>query len=438
MPPQPAIYAESYYSAFSIYLGKRHIPNSVVDHALDSIFHNILPKMFSYRDEKLYVIPNVRVQSLYTGIGILTDAYEAYHSIADLDLAARLADHLSEKYQSTDAAYRTVHGTYYTSVIYGTKPMFELAAIERQLGEKDTLWQHRAERHYYSAKRAVEDLLKRLDNIETEGEQTFEDGMISCSALQLGFYALQTKDQKEREVYTEALRYMLNKHRCLEQTQVPDARMNGGTMRFWEAWYDIRLKPHVLNSPHGWSSWKTYATYYMYLLTGDEKWLNETMDAVGSAMQVVDVKRAGYINWGFIQDPFVKATYAIEDSVRKGKSVFTTGIIGEQYMPLTLHWRKDHGGDATVHEHFKMLAEVALTNAFVVEHTDGTFTSYNCFVTINKGNLKVIPYEKCVTNIHFNIRTTQQVVVKVGKLKIARKVTEGMSWIHIDDIIQKK
>jgi hypothetical protein len=185
----------------------------------------------------------------------------------------------------------------------------------------------------------------------------------------------------------------------------------------------------VLNSPHGWSSWKTYATYYLYLLTGEEKWLKETMDAVGSAMQVIDVNRHGYLSWGFIQDPYVEATYAIEDPLHKGKTIFTSSIIGEEYRPMTLRWRKDHGGDNTVHEHFKMLAEVALTHAFVIEQKDGSFIAYNCSVALNKGSVQVVPYEKAVTAVHFNAIRSREVKVRFADITVKTKVRAGLQWI---------
>lgn len=429
MPPQPSIYAESYYSGYTIYEGKRYVPEKKADERLDSIFRDIFKTMYRDTENGLYVIPNVRVQSIYTAIGVLVRAYKAWGRIEDIEMAGKLADHLIKCYQSEDGVYRNSGGIYYTSVIYGTKPMFELALVEKEIGGRDKEWIKKSERHYSSAKRAVEDLLNKLDNIQTEGEQTFEDGMISCSALQLGFYALLTEYAEERKRYTEALRYMLDKHACLAQTEIPDARMNGGTLRFWEGWYDIRLKPHVLNSPHGWSSWRTYATYYMYLLTGEEKWLRETMDAVSSAMQVIDVRRDGYMNWGFIPDPYVEATYAVEDSLHKGKTVFTTGIIGEQYMPLTLRWRKDHGGDNTVHEHFKMLSEVALPNAFIIEREDGTFITYNCDLKRKGKSLYITPYDDVVVRIHCNLKKKYRIQV-AGK-PVEYKVGEGMHWLEI-------
>lgn len=83
--------------------------------------------------------------------------------------------------------------------------------------------------------------------------------MISCSALQLGFFAL-TLPEQERAPYIEAAEHMISIHRCLEQMVVPDCRMRGATLRFWEAQYDVMIRGNMLNSPHGWSSWKNYAT----------------------------------------------------------------------------------------------------------------------------------------------------------------------------------
>ena len=55
-------------------------------------------------------------------------------------------------------------------------------------------------------------------------------------------------------------------------------------MRYWEAQYDVRDASEYVNSPHGWSGWRGYATYYAYLLTGDERWLIETYNAMGASL----------------------------------------------------------------------------------------------------------------------------------------------------------
>ena len=100
--------------------------------------------------------------------------------------------------QTEDGAYRADfgHGVHYTSVTYIAKYMLELAVIEQRLGRAQPEWQERFERHYNSARRAVENLERLRDNIGTEGEHTFEDGMISCTAAQLGHFALLQEDPR--------------------------------------------------------------------------------------------------------------------------------------------------------------------------------------------------------------------------------------------------
>ena len=110
--------------------------------------------------------------------------------------------------------------------------------LELYDAEKD-IFPDAAALHFDSARRAVANLALLKDNISTEGEQTFEDGMISCEVLQLGFYALH--DDSVREEYTKTTEEIFLKHRCLEQSVVPDARMRGATLRFWETMYDVLI-----------------------------------------------------------------------------------------------------------------------------------------------------------------------------------------------------
>ena len=56
---------------------------------------------------------------------------------------------------------------------------------------------------------------------------TFEDGMISCEALQIAFFALHADDEEARASLTEKAEYIMRKHRCLVQTFAPDARIRG-------------------------------------------------------------------------------------------------------------------------------------------------------------------------------------------------------------------
>jgi hypothetical protein len=299
--------------------------------------------------------------------------------------------------QTPDGAYRR-NGTHYTCVIYPAKSMLELALAEKKANLAD-----RYNTHFESAYKAIKDLQTRLDNIETEGEMTFEDGMISCEALQIAYLALQLPDSQEKTDLTKAAEYLLNKHRCLEQILIPDCRTRGCTLRFWEARYDLNFFSNMINAPHGWTSWKNYATYYLYLLTGNSDYLKDTMDTIGACMQCVD--NDGNLNWGFVLDPCIVGE-RLSKSSQKGNIQTEIATVGECYMPIISDWwRQDdnklilqflypcddqtnwnelHGGscDNDVHEHFKCLFETVFGKAFIHQMGNENLT-YNCFACEN-------------------------------------------------------
>ena len=295
---------ETWLGCFSTYLARSYFPDPEVDIRAEANFRAILPLMFDTRKAEPITDP-ARIQNTAAMLGLLADVYTATGNEAAMDLATRLADWLILS-QGADGSYRADHGrgVHYTSVTYIAKYMLELALVEKEMVKKSDAWRARYERHYASAKAAIDDLERRKDNIGTEGEHTFEDGMISCTALQLGMFALLQEDPAAREKYTAAARSVLDKHRCLEQLAVPDARMRGATLRFWEAQYDVLIRRNMLNSPHGWTSWKTYATWYLYLLSGEEAYLRNTMDTLGACMQVVDLSTSS-LRWGFVPDPYL-------------------------------------------------------------------------------------------------------------------------------------
>lgn len=321
-----------------------------------------------------------RLQNLSCLISLLVCFYRLTESEKYLNSANTLAEQLMEM-QGTDGAFYS-HKTHYTCVIYPAKSMLELALAEKEAG-----YEKRFARHYRSTQRAVEDLAKRLDNIETEGQMTFEDGMISCEALQIAFFALHTNDEDARALLTEKAEYIMRKHRCLVQTFAPDARIRGCTLRFWEARYDINFNANMLNSPHGWTSWKNYASYYLYLLTGKYAYLQELMDTMGACVQCIDDD--GTLRWAFVPDPCIAGKQMVKANNRRGYA-FEDTVVGEQYMPMISNWYRtnpkrfihqyvinfslppnrlspDYGGscDNDVHEHFKCLAETLLAKAFI-------------------------------------------------------------------------
>lgn len=103
--------------------------------------------------------------------------------------------------------------------------------------------------------------------------------------------------------YINAAEHMMNIHSCLEQNNIPDCRMNGGSLRFWEAQYDVMIKANFMNSPHGWTAWTIYAKYYLYLLTGKVHYLIEIINAMGTCVQLMNLK--GEMRWAFMCDPYI-------------------------------------------------------------------------------------------------------------------------------------
>ena len=377
-----------------------------------------------------------RIQNTAGIIGILVDRYEAEGNIKDLEDACRLTDWLIRTSQREDGAYYN-HRTVYTSVIYIAKSILELAEAEKRLGQKEARWKEAYERHYASAKRAIDQLVASQGNFQTEGEMTFEDGMISCSALQIGMFALLQQDEAERQHYTDAMMKILNSHSCLTQLRVPDARRRQGTMRYWEAQYDVQMLPNMFNSPHGWSGWRAYATYYAYLLTGEEKWLEQTFNAMGAFANLIDY-RNGNLRWAFVVDPHLRVEQACSpdrkvtfDDLSFGNphpKLYDTRkfVIGEQYVNMISDWQTVNTQDNDVHEVFKCIGETVLTNAFILERADGTVVGYNCKVKQEKGRLTVQGDEKQITRLHCNLKHPFEVVFQGKKTRM----NAGMGWME--------
>ena len=372
---------ESWYGFHSSFIAARYFPEKQLDEALRSRFDYL----FGLLHDQTKMVPLYhasRIQNTSGTIGLLVDKYEAYGDVEDLKKASRLADWLMNTWQRKDGAYVN-HNTVYTSVIYVAKSMLELTLVERELGKTESMWK--------------------------------EAGMISCSALQIGMLALMQQDEKERKHYTDAMLQILNSHDCLTQLRVPDARRRGGTMRYWEAQYDVQMLPNMFNSPHGWSGWRAYATYYAYLLTGEERWLKETFNAMGAFSNLIDF-RSGDLRWAFVVDPYLKVkqacsadTHVTEDSLSFGNphpELYDTRefVIGEQYVNMISDWQTVNTQDNDVHELFKCIGEAMLTNAFVVEQPNGEVIGYNCRVTRQGNRLTVKANEKQIVNLHCNLR----------------------------------
>lgn len=397
---KPGTHCESWYGFFSRVLYASVIKDELYTENLckefDSFYNVLTEQMEGVRQMKEAALPQ-RLQNISSMISLLTDFYELTRNKNYLNDANDFAEYLMSL-QEEDGSYRN-ENVHYTCVIYPAKSMLELAVVEKEVGFKE-----RYEKHFESAYRAIKNLEMLMDNIETEGQMTFEDGMISCESLQLAYLAMLLPDGNEKNNLTTAAEVVLKKHRCLQQQFVPDCRTRGCTSRFWEARYDLNFFANMMNTPHGWTSWKTYATYYLYMLTGNLEYLVDTMDTIGACMQCVDEN--GKLHWGFVVDPCVIGDRLQRDS-KVGAIHMEKSVVGECYLPMISDWwrqgdnelKKQYltplndpskwadkfGGscDNDVHEHFKCLMETVFGKAFIHETEEG-YQTYNCTYTNGK------------------------------------------------------
>jgi len=435
-PPKATTHTESFYGLFSSFLYYKHTRDRVYGEKAYQAFDEFMPYMFDMEKCHPITIPK-RIQNTAGLISLLTDMYEAdpEHKQIYLEKASRFAEFLLRAQDET-GAYRK-RRTHYTCVIYIAKSMLELSAAEEQSGI--SLLKEKAKIHYASAKKAVDELVRNLDNIQTEGEMTLEDGMIACSSLQIGMLAL-TLPEQERAPYIRAAEYMMKIHSCLEQQLIPDCRCNGASLRYWEAQYDVMIRVNMLNSPHGWTGWTGYAKYYLYLLTGKKEYLVELMNLMGSCMQLVDEN--GELRWSYCSQPYIKGRIFVPDTehpIKDGyrfveseetayRGKYVTGELCEGYVPMISGWyrvgeQKVVGGyefcplimdgyqdekadrqggccDNDVHEIFKCMEETVLKKAFLHENEDGTFLCYGCEVQNENGHLHILMRETVDTLVY--------------------------------------
>ena len=441
-PQKASTHIESYYGFFSAFLAAKHKKNPTLDKEMREHAKEILPLMFDFASGRPKVIPK-RVQNIAGVLSILADLYESdpEENTFALEWGRPLADRLVE-IQAEDGSYRS-EGTHYTCVIYIAKSLLEFSEAERAAGAVAD-----ADRHYASVRRAIDDLVLHLENIGTEGEHTLEDGMISCSALQIGAFAL-TLPEAERAPYIRAAEHMLVAHTCLENRKVPDYRMNGCTLRFWEAQYDVLVMANFMNSPHGWTAWTAYATYYLYLLTGKRDYLVRTMNTLGACTELMHDD--GTLSWAFCADPFIRAEVLVPDESRpvtdayrhvpdtpayRGK--FEVKTFGECYIPMISSWYRTAtgtpvtGGYATcplitegkktvvdiqggacdndVHEIFKCMEETVLGKVFLLDREDGHIEAFGAPVAAKEG-VPTLTLPEGTEKLHINFRAPHTVTV---------------------------
>ena len=332
-PQKAASHTESWYGMFSAYIAKKYFPDQELDEAIDEKFEEIYPLMYDVTTD-LPTAEQSRIQNHSSMLGVFVDKFQSSGNWNDLERAEHLAEYVISTQRENGGYYNG--GTDYTSVIYPAKSIMELMYVEKDLMNDESLseedratWAERYERHFASVTRAMDNLVNRDGHFETEGQQTFEDGANSCSATQLTEFALMFPEgSAEREKYKNAALKIMGYHTSHQQSVVPDSRMNGGTLRFWEAQYDVNIwptedSPNMMNSPHGWSAWNIYALFNMYELTGDQQYLERGMNAMGSCAQLMGFD--GTLRWAFVPDPYrntrqwVKGEETEEEGVYQGQ-----------------------------------------------------------------------------------------------------------------------
>lgn len=402
---------EGWMGFFSNYWARVYKPDSVLLAKTEERFLTFYNKMvnprtgFYYTNKKTW---HTRPQNTSWMVSLLTARYAATRKLSDLELAANWADMFIDKFQLKSGAYKG-----YTALTLGSKFLTDLMQYEKTLAERDAVWQERYDRHKRSVDAAVKNLEVVGDMGDTEGEATYEDNQAGSAWSLL---ALHNKTKRSVEIR--------NRHECLTQAIIPDARMRGGTLRFWEAQYDVLIPHNMMNSPHGWTMRSQFGNMYLYMNTGEEKYLNAAFDAMGACAQAIDL-HTGELRWAFVPDPYIKTTVFEKDGIHQGCGIYIDRVLGEQWIPtISKWWRvpdsvsvaayKTPGWscDNDVHEHFRVMAEQYMPYAFVLERQDGTLRSWNCKVKRKGKKLTVLVGDSAVSFLHLNLKNNYKIRCK--------------------------
>lgn len=436
--PTTTHHAECFYPLYSYFLGRKFIPDAEADARTEAVYDSVFSILY---DKEKGEMRNGkwRIQDAATMAGILADRYNVTRNEKDLEYAASLADYLIKCQKKDGGYYNPASKVHYTSVIYIAKSIMEVMNEEKKLAEHSRKWKKIYNIHKTSVIKAMDDLASRGDNVETEGQMTFEDGMISCSVTQLGLAALKTTDEKKRQKYVEQAINLNKKHLCLTQSLIPDSRMNGATLRFWEFQYTVNLMHNGMNSPCGWSAWKYYGSWYLYLLTGDYSYMKEVVNGLGSCMQLLDYN-TGELRFGFLPDPYIDSYQFMEIPVGSRKPQLNRVILGEQYISQISSWhyadpyawrKTKFGIDNFAHEVYKCMVEVFMENAYIVETESGVLKGINCHITVNGNRVNVKYDNELVKNLHVNLKGNYE--IKVDKKYY---LASGLKWLvgYPDDL----
>ena len=446
MQQKPMMHREGWMGFFSAYWAERYAPDPVrladTEAKFQAFFTEMVDPATGHFYENKPTWPD-RPQNASWMLGLLTLRASVTRDVEHLQRAADWADNFIRRFQQPDGAF--THGpNSYGALTLGTKFLVELVRLEQEHDVGAEAGNRRfaapLARQLIAIDRAIANLEKVKDLGHTEGEPTYEDTQAGSAWSLLAMHALTTDDpaRKTRQLATSL--EVRSRHECLTQALIPDGRMRGGTLRWWEAQYDVLTTPNMMTSPHGWTMRSQFGAVYLYLLTGEERFLHLAFNAMGSCAQAID-HQTGTLRWAFIPDPYVEAQHFVPDPEKPGRGKHVPVVLGEQWLPMISDWWRVPAGrvaampsqgwscDNDVHEHFRFMAEQFVPNAFVLERADGMLRSWNCRVVRSKKGIEVVPAEPVVSRVHLNLRQGQRVTIRFAKDSFDERVEPGMRWI---------
>ena len=452
VPQKATSHCEAYYGLFSLINSAKNLDRKIIGQNFrDFSKRKVKEILFDVFDfEKLQPkFDDDRIQNISTLISILVAAHKAFGELFFFEKATQLVLFFIENYQKDDGCFYSPSGVDYSCVIYPAKSLMEYMEILSYSDQEKQL-----PFDYEKIKQQLDSVLakniahiaSKMGNLDTEGEITFEDGMISCASLQIAMYTLLFKHNSDKRInYIVQAKQLLHNHNALTQQYTPDARMRNGTIRFWEAQYDILINHNMISSPHGWTGWRCYATYYLYLLTGRRDYLIETFNAIGAMCQLIN--KNGTLNWAFVVDPSLNIEQICKDificpsqESRKNEGHYHVNKypnstikyrVSEEYLPMVGNWFEGNSNDNDVHEVFKCMDEVIFSNAFVIVNTDGNAESFHCHNTNMNGLIKLNLANKYIIKVHFNLAIDCSFIIDFGDGEAEIHLTAGRHWVTI-------
>ncbi len=385
-PPLATHVCEAAMPAFSLLAAERVEPSDDRRQYVCGFLEDGLFRVAFTPEGRALLRPD-RIQNTACAMDLAREMFVVSRESRWLALAESLAGELL-KHQGTDGALYTPKGVHYTGVCYPAKSLMDLAGLERDLAARARTpatrrrHQRQADALHRSIGRIADDLLRRGANIETEGDMTFEDGMIACSALQLAQWACASGDAR----FAEAAEALMRSHRCLEW-RGPDARTNGGTLRFWESYWAVGWG-NCLNTPHGWSAWTGLAWHNLYLATGNPDYLRRFRHTLAAVLTLID-GGTGDVHFCFAPDPTIRP-----DGGRGAP------VSGERFLKAVQPGTWPEGGGET-HEAIRLLVHTVLHSAYVWRE-EGEWRAMNASVTRSGRRVRITPASPLVHRIYVN------------------------------------